>query len=94
MGHMVTSEPFPIWWWARWLRARGDARALLHREVGLEPRDMWRHWSPSLSGGMPSAMGHVVTPELSGTGCHTPFRDSENEASICVPRMFNSHVQQ
>jgi hypothetical protein len=24
--------------------------------------------------------------------CHTPFRDSRNEASIRVPRMFNSHV--
>jgi hypothetical protein len=23
---------------------------------------------------------------------HTPFRDNGNEASICVPRMFNSHV--
>jgi hypothetical protein len=25
-------------------------------------------------------------------GCHTPFRDSGNEASIRVPRMFHSHV--
>jgi hypothetical protein len=24
--------------------------------------------------------------------CHTPFRDNGNEASICVPRMFNSHI--
>jgi hypothetical protein len=24
--------------------------------------------------------------------CHTPFRDSGNEASIRVPRIFNSHV--
>jgi hypothetical protein len=24
--------------------------------------------------------------------CHTPFRDSGNEASIRVPRMFKSHV--
>jgi hypothetical protein len=24
--------------------------------------------------------------------CHTPFRDSGNEASIHVPRMFHSHV--
>jgi hypothetical protein len=24
--------------------------------------------------------------------CHTPFRDSGNEASIRVPRMINSHV--
>jgi hypothetical protein len=24
--------------------------------------------------------------------CHTPFRESGNEASICVPRMFHSHV--
>jgi hypothetical protein len=25
--------------------------------------------------------------------CHTPFRESLTEASIRVPRMFNSHVQ-
>jgi hypothetical protein len=24
--------------------------------------------------------------------CHTPFQDSGNEASICVRRMFHSHV--
>jgi hypothetical protein len=24
--------------------------------------------------------------------CHTPFRDNGNEASIRVPKMFNSHV--
>jgi hypothetical protein len=24
--------------------------------------------------------------------CHTPFRDSVNEASIRVPRMFHSHI--
>jgi hypothetical protein len=24
--------------------------------------------------------------------CHTPFRDSGNEASIRVPRMLHSHV--
>jgi hypothetical protein len=29
--------------------------------------------------------GHVVA-------CHTPFRDSRNEASIHVPMMFHSHV--
>jgi hypothetical protein len=28
------------------------------------------------------------------TTCHTPFRDSRNEASIRVPRMFHSHVWQ
>jgi hypothetical protein len=25
--------------------------------------------------------------------CHTPVQESGTEASICVPRMFNSHVQ-
>jgi hypothetical protein len=24
--------------------------------------------------------------------CHTPFRERGNKASICVPRMFKSHV--
>jgi hypothetical protein len=28
----------------------------------------------------------------SDTTRHTPFRDSGNEASIHVPRMFNSHI--
>jgi hypothetical protein len=28
----------------------------------------------------------------SDTTCHTPFRESRNEASIRVPRMFKSHV--
>jgi hypothetical protein len=26
------------------------------------------------------------------SSCHTPFRDSRNEASIRVPRMFHSHI--
>jgi hypothetical protein len=30
----------------------------------------------------------------SDTTCHTPFRESRNEASIRVPRMFKSHIQQ
>jgi hypothetical protein len=28
------------------------------------------------------------------TTCHTPFRESGNEASIRVPSMFKSHIQQ
>jgi hypothetical protein len=35
-----------------------------------------------------------IAPLNADLSCHTPFRDSGNEASICVPRMFNSHVQQ
>jgi hypothetical protein len=34
----------------------------------------------------------VVTRAIDDQGCHTPFRDSGNEASIRVPRMFKSHV--
>jgi hypothetical protein len=30
----------------------------------------------------------------SDTTCHTLFRESGNETSIRVPRMFKSHVQQ
>jgi hypothetical protein len=30
--------------------------------------------------------------KISKPMCHTPFRDSGNEASIHVPRMFHSHV--
>jgi hypothetical protein len=29
-----------------------------------------------------------------GVGCHTPFRERGNEASIRVPRMFKSHAWQ
>jgi hypothetical protein len=34
----------------------------------------------------------VVVGQNPPTNCHTPFRGSRNEASIHVPRMFNSHV--
>jgi hypothetical protein len=44
-------------------RARGDDRALLHREAGLETQDTWRHRSPSLLGGGPGATGHMATLE-------------------------------
>jgi hypothetical protein len=30
--------------------------------------------------------------KLMSRACHTPFRDSGNEATIRVPRMFHSHV--
>jgi hypothetical protein len=49
-------------------RARGNARALPHREAGLEPHDTWRHRSPSLAGGGPGATGHMAMPEPSCTG--------------------------
>jgi hypothetical protein len=52
-GHMVTSEPFPAGWRARWHGAHDDARALPHREVGLELWDTWQHRSPSLSSSGP-----------------------------------------
>jgi hypothetical protein len=44
---------------------------------------------------------HVISPKFDSwsefsvprlKNCHTPFRDSGNEASIRVPRMFHSHV--
>jgi hypothetical protein len=48
--------------------ARGDARSLPRWEADLEPRDTWRHQSPSLSSGVPGATGHVAMLELSDTG--------------------------
>jgi hypothetical protein len=30
----------------------------------------------------------------SPSACHTPFRERRNKASILVPRMFKSHIQQ
>jgi hypothetical protein len=47
--------------------AHGDARALLHREADLLLWDSWQHQSPSLSGDVPSATGHMAMPELSDT---------------------------
>jgi hypothetical protein len=42
--------------------------------AGLELRDTWRHRSPSQSGGVPGATGHVAVPELSGVHRHrSPF---------------------
>jgi hypothetical protein len=64
---MVTPEPFPVGWWARCHGARDNTRALSHWEAGLELWDTWRHWSPSLSSGVPGATGHMVMPELSDT---------------------------
>jgi hypothetical protein len=48
--------------------ARGDARALQCREVGLEPWDMWRHQSPSLPGGGPGGTWRRQSPPASGAG--------------------------
>jgi hypothetical protein len=48
--------------------ARGDVRALLHREASLGLQVTWRHRNPSLAGGGPGGMGHVVTLESSRTG--------------------------
>jgi hypothetical protein len=44
---------------------RGDARALLHWEAGLQPQDTWRHQSSSLSGGGPDGTEHMATLEPS-----------------------------
>jgi hypothetical protein len=30
--------------------------------------------------------------EIPVTECHTPFREDGIEASICVPKIFKSHV--
>jgi hypothetical protein len=40
-------------------RLAGPVPRGLHWKVGLKPWDIWRHWSPSLSGGGPSGTGHV-----------------------------------
>jgi hypothetical protein len=53
---------------AQCLGARGDTGALSWLVVRFVPRDMWRHWSPLLAGGVLYASGHVVEPELSATG--------------------------
>jgi hypothetical protein len=98
MGHLVTPKPSRtgrrVWscgtcgdtgalpCWEADPTARGDARALLHREVDLEPWDMWRHRSHSLPSGGPGRMwrlqsppapggrsGAAVTPEPFPAGC-------------------------
>jgi hypothetical protein len=39
-----------------------------------------------------ASMSQPTQPKDPGQECHTPFRDSGNEASIRVPRMFHAHV--
>jgi hypothetical protein len=51
-----------------------------------------------------SSVGFLVEPQNQGRWfvsglaskplCHAPFQESGNKASICVPRMFKSHVQE
>jgi hypothetical protein len=83
-GHVTTLEPSHTgrWVWSRETRddsgvfpyqavgpaARGDARALLYREAGLEPRDTWRQRSPSLPGGGPYRTWQRQSPPASGAG--------------------------
>jgi hypothetical protein len=43
-------------------------------------------------------VAHFIPVKMTYSGaklaeCHTPFRDSINETSIRVPRMFHSHIQ-
>jgi hypothetical protein len=71
----------------------------LHRE---SPDSDTGRWTSHFLGGSvtqsQSASTMVVSSAMSSTSmvdlikCHTPFRDSRNEASICVPSMFRSHV--
>jgi hypothetical protein len=35
----------------------------------------------------------ILTFDRYGSKCHTTVRESLTEASICVTRMFNSHIQ-
>jgi hypothetical protein len=44
----------------------GSSRALTHREVGLEPQDMWQYRSPA--GRWSWCLGHMAMPEPSHTG--------------------------
>jgi hypothetical protein len=67
-GHMATLDLFPAGWQAPWHGVHGDARALPHREVGLEPRHMWRHRSPSLPGGGPGGTWRHQSPPAPGDG--------------------------
>jgi hypothetical protein len=67
-GHMATPEPFPTRWRARCHGARSDTRVVPYGEVGLEPRDTWRHWSPSLLSSGPGDTGHVAKLEPPAPG--------------------------
>jgi hypothetical protein len=46
----------------------GDTGALSWWVALSVPWGMWRHQSPLLLGGVLCASGHVIEPELSGTG--------------------------
>jgi hypothetical protein len=68
----------------------------VHRLFDAQSR--WRlTWVADRSRLRPAGQGLVsyhLKSMVELTQCHTPFRDSRNEASICVPMMFNSHVYQ
>jgi hypothetical protein len=68
VGLVATPEPSPAEGRAWCHGTRGEGKALPHWEVGLEPHDTWRHWSPRLPGGRAGATRHVVMPEPSHTG--------------------------
>jgi hypothetical protein len=68
-GHMVISEPSPAGRQTQCHMTGGDVRALPHWEVGLKPWNTWWHRSPPSPWCGPNAMRHVVTLDLSHTGC-------------------------
>jgi hypothetical protein len=62
---------------------------------GEQRSSPWSKEGSGLSaGGARGRLLHGVAPEcgISSARCHIPFRDSGNEASIHVPKMFHSHV--
>jgi hypothetical protein len=58
--------------------------------VGLE---LWEICTPAVMyGAWMYRNFFLIHRIIKVVACHTPFRDSENEAFIHVPRMFHSHV--
>jgi hypothetical protein len=87
--------------------SRGDGRWFVVQEGGTRWRDACGSDGELIVGPGVALHGGSVVAEQGGivgatdgrkkgykwgVGCHTPFRDSGNEASIRVPRMFHSHV--
>jgi hypothetical protein len=67
-------------------KIKGGRSAILHTMMILWPRIVMAF--PSVAPSRLRSMSLSTSESL----CHTPFRDSGNEASIRVPRMFHSHV--
>jgi hypothetical protein len=88
-----------VLWWMHWLLRRAHPWPHGHgASPGIVGGPCGGVATPAEVTGATIAIDFVVPLALAfapivGGGCHTPFRERGNEASIRVPRMFKSHVR-